>query len=386
MRKIYLLVIFCTFLGVAGCKKEEILLTANNEAKSAAVKNYSNIVYATYSDALTAAQTLKTAIDNFVAAPDATKFQACKDAWLASRIPYNQTEPFRFYDGPIDNAEGPEGSLNAWPLDESSIDYVSTNTSSGLINNATYTSIDVDLIESTNGEGGEEDVKTGYHAIEFLLWGQDMSTTGPGARAYTDYTTATNYAKRGQYLKAAAELLVSDLQYVTEQWAPNSTSNYRATFEASTDASLLKIIQGAGFFSKGELSGERMTVAMEVQEQEQEHSCFSDNTHNDIIYGAKGIQNVVNGKYVRTNGEIITGVSIIGLITIQNATLGKDLETTVSKSVLLAAEIQTPFDQQILPGAAGGAKVTETINSLKAQADLLAQTASELGLGTITVE
>lgn len=387
MKNLYLFLALSIVLGnLSGCKKGEHV-KETDEFKKAAVKNYSNIVYASYSDALTAAQTLKTTIDDFVASPDATKFQACKDAWLAARIPYNQTEPYRFYDGPVDDANGPEGLMNAWPLDENYIDYVSGNASAGMVNDGAYTTITVSDIETANGANGETDVKTGYHAIEFLLWGQDLSTSGPGARAYTDYTTATNAAKRGQYLKAAAELLVTNLQYVTNQWAPDNASNYRAAFESdSPNESLRKIFQGAGAFSKGELAGERMAVAFEEQLQEHEHSCFSDNTHNDIIDGAKGIQNVISGKYIRTNGEVIQGVSILGVVALENMTLSKDIETNVAQSVTLASEIPTPFDQQILPAAAGGEKVQSTINSLRAQADLLVQAASELGLGNITVE
>ena len=58
-----------------------------------------------------------------------------RKAWLAAREPYGQTEAFRFYGGPIDDAKGPEGRINAWPLDEAYIDSVKGKAGSGIINN-----------------------------------------------------------------------------------------------------------------------------------------------------------------------------------------------------------------------------------------------------------
>jgi putative iron-regulated protein len=181
----------------------------------AVVENYAKLLYANYSDTLAGAQALKTAVDAFVAAPSAASLQAAKEAWLASRPPYLQTEMARFYDGPIDNAvDGPEGLINAWPLDESYIDYVEGAPDAGIVNAvATYPTIDADLSVSLNEGQGEETISTGYHAVEFLLWGQDFNADGPGNRPFTDYVTggggtAANQERRGQYLRAVTGLLV----------------------------------------------------------------------------------------------------------------------------------------------------------------------------------
>ena len=86
-----------------------------------AVANYADIVEATYADTLADAQALDGTLEALVADPSDTTLAAARTAWLDSREPYLQTEVFRFYDGPIDNAEdGPEGLINAWPLDEAS--------------------------------------------------------------------------------------------------------------------------------------------------------------------------------------------------------------------------------------------------------------------------
>ena len=103
--------------------------------------------------------------------------------------------------------------MNAWPLDEGLIDYVAGSYGTESDENPLYTanvianpSIEIngakvdaskitpELLSGTLQEAGdiEANVATGYHAIEFLLWGQDLNGTGPGAgeRPYTDYDTA----------------------------------------------------------------------------------------------------------------------------------------------------------------------------------------------------
>ena len=141
--------------------------------KTAVVANYAAGVHASYSRSLGSARAMDMAIDAFLADPTPATLEAAKRAWLIARDDYGPTEAFRFYSGPIDNEEdGPEGLLNAWPMDESYIDYVEGDASAGIINMpGGYPQITAELIESLNEEGGEENVSTGWHAIEFLLWG-----------------------------------------------------------------------------------------------------------------------------------------------------------------------------------------------------------------------
>jgi putative iron-regulated protein len=372
--------------GMQSCKKDS---GPSDELKKAAVDNYAAIVYANYSDALSTAQTLKTKIDAFVANPTDAGLQEAKEAWIAARFPYGQTEVYRFYNGPIDDANGPEGLMNAWPLAEAYIDYVTGSDNAGIINDTTnYPVINKALIESLNEVGADDNISTGYHAIEFLLWGQDHSTTGPGNRPYTDYVTggtAKNQARRGDYLKAAAELLVENLQYVTDQWAPTG-SNYRNSFvNGDVNAALTKVIQGMGFLSKGELAGERLEVVYDEQSQEHEHSCFSDNTHNDMRMNILGIYNVYNGSYTRTDGTAITGTSIYDVLKAKDENVANDTKNAIQDSKDKVYLIPAPFDQQFEAGSAGRPIIKNAIDALKLQGDKLAVAAQALGY-TITIE
>ncbi len=357
----------------------------SDDMKRDVVANYANGVFHLYSQSLDSAMELDKAIDAFLAEPNAANLEAAKQAWLSARDLYGPTEAFRFYDGPIDNPDdGPEGLINAWPLDEAYIDYVVGDPQAGIINNPdAFPTIDADLLVSLNEEGGEENVSTGWHAIEFLLWGQDLSNDGPGARPVEDYTTNANAERRSIYLAVASDLLVSHLQQMVDAWAPDG-DNYRAEFESlAADEALQKIITGIGELSRGELAGERMTVAYEERSQEDEHSCFSDNTTADIIANAIGIQMVYLGNF---GG--VSGLGIKDLIAAIDTELADRLAAEINTSVDLATAIPSPFDQHLLSDvsddSAGRKAVLETIVALENQTDTIVSAAQLIGI-TISV-
>ncbi|MBX3157168.1 MAG: iron-regulated protein [Deltaproteobacteria bacterium] len=347
----------------------------------AVVDNYATIVHANYADALAKAVDLKTAIDAFVAAPTAASLEAAKTAWLAAREPYGQTEAFRFYDGPIDNpTDGPEGLINAWPLDEAYVDYVVGDDTAGIINDpAGFPSLTKDIIAEQNEKGAEENVSTGYHAIEFLLWGQDLSTTGPGARPHTDYLsvggTAANQARRGQYLKAIAELLVDHLTTVRDAWVPGG-ANYGRDFRAlAPREAVRRVMQGLGSLSGAELSGERMATAFDNRDQEDEHSCFSDNTHRDLRANALSLQNVYLGRYAA-----IDGPGFDELVRARDAQLDAKMQAQLADSIAKIEAIPVPFDQALLDDANGRPKIRAAIDALLAQTETMVEVATLLGI------
>ena len=180
MKKFIIPVIFTGFL--VGCSSSDD--NGVDPLRQQVVENYAGLVLANYQDAITLAKVLQTKVNTFVASPTAQGLTDCKTAWINSRVPYLQTEAFRFYDGPIDAGDtNYEGLINAWPLDEVFIDYVEGKPGDGVINDLTgYPTISQQILLVDNGKGGETDVKVGYHAIEFLLWGQDFYADSPGKR------------------------------------------------------------------------------------------------------------------------------------------------------------------------------------------------------------
>ncbi|PZQ31477.1 MAG: peptidase, partial [Ectopseudomonas oleovorans] len=373
------------------------------------------LALAVFSDAASTGKALQAAVDALLADPSEATLKAAREAWLAARVPYMQTEVFRFGNPVVDEWEG---QLNAWPLDEGLIDYVAEDYQHALGNPGAQANIianteiqvgedkiDVseitgELLASLNELGGSEaNVATGYHAIEFLLWGQDLNGTNPGAgeRPYTDYlvgegATGGHNERRRTYLKAATDLLVSDLDEMVEQWKDGVEGNYRSELVAdSADNGLRKMLFGMGSLSLGELAGERMKVALEANSTEDEHDCFSDNTHNSHFYNGKGIRNVYLGEYKKVDGSTLTGPSLSELVAKTDAqadaTLKADLQETEAKLQALvdsAEKNNVHFDQLIAQGNAEGQQlVRDAIAALVKQTGTIEQAAGKLGISDL---
>lgn len=353
-------------------------LTLTEADATAAATTYADVVYAAYDDVVTAATDLQTAIRAFTTTPSDATLAAARQRWISARDLYGPTEVFRFYDGPIDNPDnGPEGQINAWPLDESYIDYTADTPDSGIINDVTgVPEITTEVLVAANEEGGETNISTGWHAIEFLLWGQDSNPAGPGNRPVTDYTTAPNADRRSTYLNLLADLLVSDLTSVRDQWTPES-GEYRQSFLAEPVKAVQNILRGMGALSSGELAGERMAVPYESKEQEDEHSCFSDNTLNDILGNAKGIRMAYVADYPGVDGVTLSDV-IAKLAPDVDADLRKQLDNNVAAAEALPG----PFDQLILRDDSDPerAELLSLVEDLQAQGDAVAALAASLGL------
>jgi putative iron-regulated protein len=355
---------------------------------NAVVTYYAVLVQAGYDDAVTGALAVQSAVRALTAQPSADSLAAARKAWLEAREWYGQTEAFRFYGGPIDDDKGPEGRINAWPMDESYVDSVKGKPGAGVINNRKAI-ISKTNLSRLNERGGEENIATGWHAIEFLLWGQDFNDNGPGDRPFTDFVDgkAPNADRRRQYLTVVTELLVDDLRYVQAAWKPGVKNNFRARFERGGTESLRKIIVGLGSLSRGELAGERLEVPLNTQDQEDEHSCFSDNTHRDAVNNALGIQNVWLGRFKRADGSTLQGPSLRDLVAAKNAALADKTSAQIAASVAAALAIQPPFDREIVGDSQspGRLRVKATIDSLVQQSKDLVEAASAVGITQLTL-
>lgn len=373
------------------------------------IATYADIAQAGYEDSLSTAKALQAAIAAFVAAPSAQTQDAAKATWIAARIPYQQTEAFRFGNAIVDDWEG---RVNAWPLDEGLIDYVDPDSAAmneendlALLNvianpkitiggtEVDATEITPDLLSGTlqEAEGIEANVATGYHAIEFLLWGQDLNGTGPGAgaRPYTDYLqgegcTGGNCDRRAAYLQAAADLLVSDLEEMVANWTAEGAA--RKTLTEDPAAGISAILTGLGSLSYGELAGERTKLGLMLHDPEEEHDCFSDMTHLSHYYDGLGIRNVYTGAYVRVDGSVVSGPSVSDLVKAADAgvdaQLRADLDATMAalSAAKDAAENGMPYDMMIAMGnEAGAALVNGVVDRLVAQTRTIERAVAALG-------
>ena len=378
----------------------------------AIVRHYSDMAFAIYSDAATAADTLLNKVEALLASPSPARLEAARKAWLAARVPYQQSEVFRFGNAIVDDWEG---KVNNWPLDEGLIDYVADDYVYALGNIAAQlniianpsidlggahidaTRITPQLLEELNELGGNAaNVTSGYHAVEFLLWGQDLNGHKPGAgeRPYSDYITGDGCThghcqRRADFLRAATQLLVSDLHDMAAQWAPGA-DNYRKTLLAlPAERGIARMFYGMGSLSLGELGGERIKVALEANSTEDEHDCFSDNTHNSHYYDGLGIRNIYFGQYQRLDGSTLQGPSLHDAVAARDpetdAQMRDALDATMTalgklKSLAEAPQAQ-PFDTLIAPGNEQGRTLLVAIlNALSQQTRTLEDAAASLGI------
>jgi putative iron-regulated protein len=352
-----------------GCGRASGKLDA--QRTTAFLVTYADIAQAGYGAALSDARALSRSIEAFVREPSAGGLLATREAWLTARQSYAQTEVHRFYGGPIDSVEL---LVNTWPIDENYLE--SEDGRTGIVADVDrYPALSPRSLAALNLKEGETSVSTGYHAIEFLLWGRDRSATGPGDRSFHDYDTAPHARRRGEYLLAAAALLVENLAAVAGAWR----GQYRAAFLARpSDQALALVLKGLGSLTGGELLGERLTVAYETRAQENEHSCFSDNTHEDLRFDAVGIRNVCLGRY----GGVVQGVGLAELVRAGNPALAAELERDVAASVEALSAIPAPFDQAILGDDAspGRRAILRAMLALRAEADTFSKVSGTLNL------
>ncbi|CAK7258841.1 MULTISPECIES: imelysin family protein [unclassified Shinella] len=381
---------------------------------AAIVKHYAEIAHAKFSDSLDAAKALDAAVDALIAKPGDDTLQAAREAWLKSRVPYQQTEAYRFGNPLVDDWEG---KVNAWPLDEGLIDYVDASYGTESDENALFvgnvianpkleiggktidaTTITPAVLQELHEAGEvEANVATGYHAIEFLLWGQDLNGTGKGAgnRQASDYDTANctngNCDRRAAYLKAASSLLVTDLEEMVTAWAPDGDAAKNVT--ADPKAGITAMLTGMGSLSYGELAGERMKLGLLLHDPEEEHDCFSDNTHNSHYYDVVGIQTVYTGEYTRADGSKLAGPSLSELVAEKDAALDTEMKAKLDashaafKALVDRAEGGEAYDQMIGEGNEEGNKVVQAaVDSLIDQTRTIERVIASLDLGTIELE
>lgn len=392
------------------------IVALDTSTGDAAMGTYANIALAMYEDAASSAQALKISVDALSADPTTKNLMSARAAWIASRVPYQQTEGLRFGNAVVDEWEG---KVNAWPLDEGMLDYVAASYGETSEDNPLYAAnlvantsirigrevLDVTVVTKEllseklhEALGVEANVATGYHAIEFMLWGQDLNGTnaGAGARPATDFDTENctngNCARRVHILQVLSELLVDDLTEMVAAWSPQGQGRTDLAHK-TTEEGLSVVFTGLGSLSYGELAGERIKLGLILHDPEEEHDCFSDNTHNAHFYNQIGMLALYNGHYTRTDGSIVEGASVADYVRdhapTQAKLIAQRMEETRAAMDLMrinAEENGIAYDQMIgANNEAGNAIIQNIVDRLVAQARALEAGVVALGL-SIQVE
>ena len=390
--------------------------SANASDASKVLVNYANIAHAMYEDSLITAESLKSAVNALVAKPTKTNLIRARAAWIAAREPYQQTEGYRFGNAIVDDWEG---KVNAWPLDEGLIDYVDSSYGKASDDNPYFTAniiantsiklsgkvIDASSITPAFLSGTlheidevESNVATGYHAIEFLLWGQDLNGTNPGAgnRPHTDFNqkncTGGNCIRRAQYLTATTDLLINDLRDIVAAWAPGGAARIEVTKNSRNG--IATMIKGLGSLSYGELAGERIKLGLMLHDPEEEHDCFADNTQNSHYFDQIGMIAIYQGNYARIDGSLVHGESLKSLISSRSPDVANKIERAMSATLSrmqimkdLADSRIMSYDQMIGEGnVVGNGIIQDVVDGLVSQAKALQTAMAPLGISGVEFE
>ncbi len=275
---------------------------------------------------------LEDEIAKFSAAPTTLGLERVRAAWANSREPYMQSEVFRFWNGPIDAVEV---WLNTWPVDESVLE--SEDGRHGLLDCNDEELTAARLVE-LNMRGGETSVTTGFHAIEFVLWGKDTSLEGPGSRGADAFLPSDARAgRRLQFLRVTSRLLGEQLEQLARDWAPDA-NNFRKKFlEEPPRRAIGRLLRGFGTLAGGEIAGERLTVPLLTRDPENEHSCFSDATAVDLRHNAEGLWALCEGAF-RSSDRPGAGLCALG---------DSSFRAQVTQAVRLTRALPDPLDRAL---------------------------------------
>jgi putative iron-regulated protein len=354
--------------------------TSNFDAKAES-QGYTQLVADTYTAALSDAQTLRTAIGDFLATPDDNTLTRARDAWINGRRSWELTEAFRFYDGPIDiadNEQGPLNRLDGWPVAPAAIDYVEDNPTAGIVNDMKQA-----LTRATlTGQDKSGHPVTGWHAIEFLLWGQEPAGAigEPGDRPVTDYLpNQPNNDRRRAYLKLTADMLVDDMHYLIESWDPKSRNSYAAAFRLLNQREALgRIMNGAAQLAGQELAINRLAAALDAKDPHRLTSRFSAQSYQDFVFALRGIRNVWTGDF---GGETRPGLSLlVGRI---DPALAQRILHALDHAEESVGMLASPLERATLPAPANSpARQTaeRAIADLKRFASLIRDAGAKMGV------
>jgi len=136
-----------------------------------------------------------------------------------------------------------------------------------------------------------------------------------------------------------------------------------------------------------------MKLGVLLNDPEEEHDCFADNTHNSHFYDALGIRNVYLGSYTRADGSVVSGPSLSSLVAEVDADLDSELRSKLDATMFemielkLAAEKGFAYDMMLERGnEAGEALIMGAVDALVDQTRSIERVVAVLGVDAIEFE
>ncbi len=300
------------------CSKDEAQVEINYNEQLSNISN--NVIVKTYEDLKDKSALLKQATLLLETTPNATNLTSAKNAWIAARSPWEQSEGFLF--GPVDQ-QGIDPSIDSWP-----VNVIDLNNVLASPNALTETYL-----------ANQEGTLKGFHTIEFLLWGAN------GNKQVGDFT-----AREFEYLKSCSANLATDTNRLYNLWALSGEKFILNLINAG-NGSQVYISQKSAFV---ELTNKIIGIADEVangkindpfsqNDVTLEESSFSANSKTDFTDNIKSIKNIYLGTYA-SNGN---GKGISSIVTTKNTTLDSKIKTQIDEAILAIQSISGTFTSAV---------------------------------------
>lgn len=316
---------FILFTNCSSNDSNDDVPSSNDNLYTQVLKNEANIMTTIYSDLAQKSKLLKKAVDNLTIGDEAA-LQKAKDAWVATRSPWEKSEAFLKF-GPVEN-DGIDPAIDSWPVNVTEIDAIFN---SGI-------PITEDLLE-------HNDETRGFHTLEYYLWGVN------GNKKATDFTN-----RELEYLRAVASDLEKKTEYLYDVWKP-SGKNYSGIFTTevpnkdypSKITSFGNLMLGFANISD-EVSNQKIGTPLKGNngnpQPEKEESRFSNNSKLDYSDNIRSIQYIYLGKY-DSQGYNIQGKGLTDIVSQINPALDKKMKAKIEECISVIEGIPGTFTNAI---------------------------------------
>ncbi|MBP6838282.1 MAG: peptidase M75 [Kofleriaceae bacterium] len=204
MRPVLLALLTPTALVLAACGDDGGTTPSGFDDAQVIADFADQVVVPTYQLLATRTAALDAALATLAATPNEANLTAARQAWVAMRVPWEQSEAFLF--GPV-SAQGWDPAMDSWPLNQTDLDAV-------LATQDPLTQAYVRNLPET---------QKGFHTLEYLLWGVDS------AKPATALTP-----RELEYVGALGDELVLITTDLVASWT--DAGGYRATFATAGQA------------------------------------------------------------------------------------------------------------------------------------------------------
>ncbi len=325
------------------------------------IERYAALAHESYQAASEAAHELEDAVGALLDDPTEASLAAARGAWLKARVAYMETEPLRFYGGPIDGPGDAIAHIDPWPIDERFVE--------GLVGDPRI-AITRQTLRDPPGAHGPGEAATGFHVIEFLLWGRDKS---PGhGRPAADYLAGgdRHADRRRLYLATATKLLAEDIDSLADAWAPHKPDNYAAQFlKLDRREALGRMLTGMAVLADEEIARRRLLGALDARARASGLARYSLHTNDDLLADLDGIRAVWSGDDRQSFGP-----GLDGLVQSFDPKLAARVDRRLDSAQEALRRLDKPFDH-----APRGSRAWKRVEEAAAAFHELARTLQDVG-------